>query len=70
MGKKYIYNWDVVAKAVEGVKHYKEMQHMYRRYMGAQGDSQVTVSSTKTTDTGKLVAELLSPQSFPSTSKV
>ena len=60
MGRRHIYNFEVVAKDVCTNWHVKDFQHFFRKQPRIN-DSQSTSSGSQLTNTGRQVKELLKP---------
>ena len=61
MGRRHIYNFEVVAKNIETNWYSKDFQHAFRKYVPRTDSSQSTTSGSQLTNTGRQVKELLQP---------
>ena len=61
MGRRHIYNFEVVAKNVVTNWYVKDFQHAFRKYVPRTDSSQSTTSRSQLNNTGKQVKELLQP---------
>ena len=68
MGNRYVANFDVVAQSLYSGQYFKDMQHMFRKFVCKAEPSQAKSVVSQQTNSGRLLSELFSPG--PSTSQV